>query len=145
MVERLNRTLDNYLRTVVDTNQTDFDQHIPLFQLAYRSAVHESTGKTPASVVFERELCLPMDILFGRPEKSESSNDSYSSKLVQRLEVIHGEVRQNLKFESDRLKTRYDAGTVADSKLVIKFGYIILLGRKESLSYRGYGRDHTTL
>nr|WPV71156.1 MAG: replicase [Ips erranti-like virus 3] len=108
MVERFNRTLDNYLRTVVDNNQTDWDQHIPLFLMAYRSAVHDSTGKTPASVVFGRELRLPMDLLFGRPEEPPASCDSYSEKLAQRLHVIHEEVRQKLKFASDRLKTRYD-------------------------------------
>lgn len=53
---------------------------------------------------------MPMDILFGLPEESKTSIDSYLSKLVQYLEVIHEDVRQKVKVESDPLKTRYDAG-----------------------------------
>lgn len=44
MVERFNATLEKNLRMFVNDHQTDWDKHIPLFVLAYRSAVHETTG-----------------------------------------------------------------------------------------------------
>ena len=67
MVERFNRTLEDQLAKFVDYHQRDWDEHIPYLMLAYRSAVHESTGCTPAKVVFGRDLRLPVDLLFGRP------------------------------------------------------------------------------
>ncbi|GBN01692.1 Retrovirus-related Pol polyprotein from transposon 412 [Araneus ventricosus] len=44
MVERFNRTILKYLSLFVSRNQTDWDRHLPLFLLAYRSAEHEVTG-----------------------------------------------------------------------------------------------------
>ncbi|KAJ8912680.1 hypothetical protein NQ315_011039 [Exocentrus adspersus] len=73
----------------------------------YRSAVHESTGKTPASVVLGAELRLPIDLISDRP-KEEEGVDNYLSRLQDRLRLTHTEVRQKLKLESDRMKTRYD-------------------------------------
>ncbi|GBM90048.1 Transposon Ty3-I Gag-Pol polyprotein, partial [Araneus ventricosus] len=65
MVERFNRTILNHLSLFVSRNQTDWDTHLPLFLLAYRSAEHEVTGLTPAEMLFGRTLRLPCDILFG--------------------------------------------------------------------------------
>ena len=53
MVERFNRTIKDQLAKFVDYHhQRDWDEHIPYLMLAYRSAIHESTGCTPA------KLCL---------------------------------------------------------------------------------------
>ncbi|KAJ8913050.1 hypothetical protein NQ315_006551 [Exocentrus adspersus] len=74
---------------------------------SYRSAVHESTVKTPASVVFGAELRLPIDLISDRPKKEEGVNN-YISHLKDRLKLTHVEVRQKMRIESDRMKTRYD-------------------------------------
>jgi RNase H-like domain found in reverse transcriptase/Reverse transcriptase (RNA-dependent DNA polymerase)/Integrase zinc binding domain/Integrase core domain/gag-polyprotein putative aspartyl protease len=108
MVERFNRTLENHLRIVVNEHQTDWDRHLPLFLLAYRSAVHETTGQTPASVIFGRELRLPVDLMFGHPVERPVQVDDYCSQLASRLEAIHNAARDRLRLESDRMKTRYD-------------------------------------
>ena len=50
MVERFNRTLEEQLAKFVDYHQRDWDEHIPYLMLAYRSAIHESTGCTPAKL-----------------------------------------------------------------------------------------------
>ena len=41
---------------------------IPLFLLAYRASTHETTGVTPANLVFGRELRLPCDLIFEAPQ-----------------------------------------------------------------------------
>lgn len=51
-VERFNRTLSTQLAIVVEQQQCDWDRHLPLIMMAYRSAVHESTGCTPAVLMF---------------------------------------------------------------------------------------------
>ncbi|KAJ8913143.1 hypothetical protein NQ315_006061 [Exocentrus adspersus] len=73
----------------------------------YWLGMHESTGRTPASVVFGAELRLPIDLISDRP-KEEEGVDNYLSRLQDRLRLTHTEVRQKLKLESDRMKTRYD-------------------------------------
>ncbi|GFW30419.1 retrovirus-related Pol polyprotein from transposon 412 [Trichonephila clavipes] len=77
MVERFNRTILNNLSLMVSKNQQDWDQKVPLFLLAYRSAVHETTGYSPSQMLFGRDLRLPCDLLFGRPPDTPSSPEEY--------------------------------------------------------------------
>ncbi|XP_028514874.1 uncharacterized protein LOC114575043 [Exaiptasia diaphana] len=46
MVERFNRTLKNMLSKFVKDNVSDWDCHLPLLMMAYRSSVHETTKVT---------------------------------------------------------------------------------------------------
>ena len=71
MVERFNRTLEALLSKFVDHNQKDWDEHLQILLMSYRSAVHESTGCSPAKLMMGRELTLPVDLTFGRPEEEE--------------------------------------------------------------------------
>ncbi|GBM18796.1 Retrovirus-related Pol polyprotein from transposon 412 [Araneus ventricosus] len=110
MVEKFNRTILNHLSLFVSKNQTDWDTHLPLFRLAYRSADHEVTGFTPADMFFGRTLRLPCDILFGRPSDTPSSPNEYLNNLEARLESVHVFARERIKLASERMKTRYDSG-----------------------------------
>ncbi|GBM15300.1 hypothetical protein AVEN_210932-1 [Araneus ventricosus] len=110
MVERFNRTILNHLSLFVSKKQTDWDTHLPLFLLAYRSADHEATGCTPADMLFGRTLRLPCDILFGRPSVTPSSPNEYLNSLEARLESVHAFARERIKLASERMKTRYDSG-----------------------------------
>ncbi|GFY22205.1 retrovirus-related Pol polyprotein from transposon 412 [Trichonephila clavipes] len=67
MVERFNRTILNSLSLLVSSNQQDCDKKSPFFLLAFRSAVHETTGYYPSQMLFGRDLRLPADLLFSRP------------------------------------------------------------------------------
>ncbi|PNF14186.1 hypothetical protein B7P43_G12977 [Cryptotermes secundus] len=52
MVERYAKTIEEHLRKVVASHQRDWDEMLPLFLLAYRASTHDTTGLTPASLVF---------------------------------------------------------------------------------------------
>ncbi|GFW26370.1 retrovirus-related Pol polyprotein from transposon 412 [Trichonephila clavipes] len=60
MVERFNRTILNNLSLMVSKNQQDWDQKVPLFLLAYRSAVLKTTGYSPSQMLFGWDLRLPL-------------------------------------------------------------------------------------
>jgi transposase InsO family protein len=125
MVERFNRTLENQLAIFVEHHQKDWDDHIPLLMMSYRSAVHESTKQTPAKLMFGRELNLPIDLLFGRPpnERVESIDD-YVEALEKRLENVYEFARIRTRIASDRMKKRYD---VCASDEVFKVGELVWL------------------
>ena len=108
MVERFNQTLERHLAKVVDSHQKDWDRHIPLFLMSYRTAVHESTAVTPACANFGRELRLPADLLTGRPPDSPNTISEYASDLRNRMEDVHKLVREHGLHASARMKTRYD-------------------------------------
>jgi hypothetical protein len=108
MVERYVKTVEEHLRKVVSTHQQDWEERLPIFLLAYRAATHETTGVTPAGMVFGRELHLPCDLMFGVPPDREQSVTSYAADLVERLHDIHHFTRQHLKVASDRMKEPCD-------------------------------------
>lgn len=43
--------------------------------MAYRSSVHESTGVSPAEMVFGRPINLPIDLILGTPTPSTLPRD----------------------------------------------------------------------
>jgi len=108
MVERFNRTLLNHLSIFVSKNQTDWDMHLPMLLLAYRSAVHEAIKLSPSEMMFGRSLRLPCDLLFGRPSDTPSSPEQYVRDLESRLESVHQFARERINLVSDRMKARYD-------------------------------------
>ena len=133
MVERFNRTLEAQLSKSVEDHQRDWDSHLPLLLMAYRTAIHETTGCIPASLMLGRDLRLPIDLLFGRPDQEPSSSISaYGDRLEARLEQVHEFARDHLRLISDRMKERY---MIRQLKLhycreVILFGYTTRNGKR---------------
>ena len=65
-VERFNRTVEAILAKVVDSDQHDWDSHLPKALFAYRTAIHESTNFSPYHLNFGRSPQLPIDLMLGR-------------------------------------------------------------------------------
>ena len=53
----------------VTENQQDWDSHLPVLMMAYRSAVHETISFTPCELIFGWQIDLPIDPQFGHPSK----------------------------------------------------------------------------
>ena len=56
--------LINLLSLAASENEQEWDLHLPMVMLAYRTSVQESTGCTPFYLMFGREARLPADVLF---------------------------------------------------------------------------------
>jgi hypothetical protein len=90
MVERYIKTIEKHLRKVVASYQRDWEARLPIFLLDYRASTHDSTGLTPARLVFGRELRRTCDLLFGAsPNKKRPTIDHaedlwtiYTSSIV---------------------------------------------------------------
>jgi len=85
MVECYNWTIEAQLATFVQDHQRDWDRHLPLLLMSYRSAVHETTKFNPAMLMFGQELCVPLDLLIGCPQ--EKPEDRGYPEYVERLRV----------------------------------------------------------
>ncbi|CAG2240186.1 unnamed protein product [Mytilus edulis] len=73
-----------------------------------------SVIRTSCSMLFGREVNLPVDLILGRPETEKSPlylKTVYAYELSKKLEVIHKFARNKLKLSSDRMKRNYDVGT----------------------------------
>jgi hypothetical protein len=108
MVERFNATLEGYLAKTVEKNQRNWDRNIPMFLMAYRSAVHDTTGVTPAKTIFGNNLRLPGDLKFGAVPSAALCGQAYVDTMKKELNEIHQFVRDRIKVTSDRMKARYD-------------------------------------
>ena len=85
MVERYYRAIEHQLAIFVNENQRDWDEHVPLLLMAYRTATHETTGVTPAKLMLGRQLRIPLDLLMG-PCPGESRPNT-KLEYVQKLEA----------------------------------------------------------
>ena len=48
-------------------DEHNWDLHLLLVMLVYRTSVQESTGCTPFELVFGRDARLPVDVMYGLP------------------------------------------------------------------------------
>ena len=109
MVERFNRTLEIQLSKFADHNQKDWDLHIPFLVMTYRSADHDSTGCSPSKMMLGREIKLPVDLIFGRPEEEPHQGASdYAHALQERFERVHNFAREHLDTMTSRMKQKHD-------------------------------------
>jgi transposase InsO family protein len=105
IVELYIKTAEEHLRKVVASNQNAM---LPLFLLANRASTHDTTGVTPASLLFGRELRLPSELLFGTLPDKERPTIEHAANLVDHLRDIHNYALQHLRLASSRMKIRYD-------------------------------------
>ena len=70
LIERFNRTLLSLLSMATKQDEHNWDLHLPLVMLAYRTSVQESAGCTPFELVFGRDARLPADVMYGLPPQT---------------------------------------------------------------------------
>ena len=90
MVKQFNLTLEAPVAKFVSEHQRDWDHHLQLLMMAYRTSVHDTTGKTPAMMMMGRDLRLPIDLFIGRPSDEQPVHKSdYTQALLNCLEEVH--------------------------------------------------------
>lgn len=67
LVERFKRPLAQQLAIVTAKHQQDWDTHIPLVLMVYRSAAQDSTSCSPALLMLGTELLTPAEMMVGKP------------------------------------------------------------------------------
>ena len=111
ITERENKVIVDMLSHFVNKRQTDWDEHLPVVMMAYRSSVHRMLGESPASMMFGHELRLPIDAMLGPPPEAghepEASTD-YVQSLGDALQDAHAVVRDRLESHYRYEKKQYD-------------------------------------
>ena len=107
--ERFNRTIEDMLSKYISANQRDWDEHLTLLLLAYRSSVHESTHQTPYMIMFGRHALLPVDLVCPKSSaETEMTGHDYVQSLKERLQKVYNFARTDMAKASDRQKKTYD-------------------------------------
>ncbi|GFX06644.1 retrovirus-related Pol polyprotein from transposon 412 [Trichonephila clavipes] len=79
----------------------DWDKKLPFFLLAYKSAVHETTGYSPSQMFFGRDR-LPADPLFSQSPDAPLAPVAW-------MEEMHHLARERIGLTSEKMKTRNDS------------------------------------
>ena len=110
-VENINRTVKSLLKVRVAEEPERWDHHLGLSMMAYRSSVHASTGYTPFSLIFGREMRLPLDVMVGDVTGEPSPNyGEFVSELKDSLCKAYRDTREHLQTAQQRQKECFNKG-----------------------------------
>lgn len=88
----------------VAKHHTNRDHHIPVFLLAYTSAVHKTTGRTSAALALGESLDFPLICCTIDLHKSFQAVPEYASRLLKQLHLVRKALRKKMKLENDRYR-----------------------------------------
>jgi RNase H-like domain found in reverse transcriptase/Reverse transcriptase (RNA-dependent DNA polymerase)/Integrase zinc binding domain/Chromo (CHRromatin Organisation MOdifier) domain/Aspartyl protease len=99
--ERLNQTLEQYLRAYVNYGQNDWVEHLPMAQFAYNNSV-STLGETPfyANKGYHPEI-------FREKIVNEGTSEAAKTK-VEELGKLHDQLRKDMDFKTLQSKTQFD-------------------------------------
>ena len=107
-VERINRTLEDGLAKYCAERHEVWSVHLQSFMMAYRSAVHESTGQSPFRLVFGKEMRMPVDMLYPTlPTPIVGHRDYVFQRLVESSTIFESVIQKN-GWEMRRQKAIFD-------------------------------------
>ncbi|KAF8753958.1 hypothetical protein RHS01_06573 [Rhizoctonia solani] len=102
--ERVNPSIEHFLRAYSGVNQRDWTKWLPMAKFAYNNAVHSSTGKTPFKALYGWEPTLtPSNVPTDVPEANE---------LAQTMEARWKEVESALRQSKQRMTAREDGSPI---------------------------------
>ena len=111
MVERMNRTLEDMMAHWVSERQTDWDQHLQLLAMAYRSAPHSTTAESPNLLMLGREVTLPVDLVVEPlPEEVEEPPNlsGYADDLLGNMRLVNEATRAYMTQQLQSQKRHFD-------------------------------------
>ncbi len=103
LVERQNKTLEEMLRSSINTEWDDWDLHLTSAEIAYNTSVQKSTGKTPFFLNNGREMHLPLQIA---AEKENVSSNPTAAEMWSQWNATVEKVKTKL-VKEQALQTKY--------------------------------------
>ena len=113
------------LATHVDIKQQDWASLLPFVQLAYNTVYSPTLQETPSFLMFGREARLPVDIIIGLPQASQSIDSHDNSHNTQaNLQVAYEPPRRNL---GEKIENKQSVNQTRTAFPVFKPGQQFLL------------------
>ena len=103
--ERLNRTLEEMLRSYVNERGTDWDQRLLMAEISYNTAVNAATGFTPMRLHIGVEGRSPLHLAVGAVDESVSLG---AKIMLQRMTEDAKVAEDSMKKAQERMKKYYD-------------------------------------
>ncbi|GFW04278.1 retrovirus-related Pol polyprotein from transposon 412 [Trichonephila clavipes] len=108
-VERKNRDLKPRLAILVGEDHSNWHSKLPVIRFAMNTTVCDTTGHTPAYLLFGRELRTIDDVV--QDFKSVVHNDNFVAEItpyLKRFSTITEDIRERIETKQDQRKKQYD-------------------------------------
>ncbi|GFY32821.1 retrovirus-related Pol polyprotein from transposon 297 [Trichonephila clavipes] len=127
LTERVNRTLVQMIVCFVEENHDNWDRFLHGFSFALRTAVNETTGKTPAELFLGRKIITPFRKLINVTEGDEYVGGN--------IEKLFDEARQNMRkqhktWEKYYNRKRREANIKVNDLVLVQTRFISAAGRR---------------
>lgn len=108
--ERVNRNLKAMLQAYCNGQHDTWDTHLSSLRFALNSAVHETTGISPAELTFGVNMTTPLqnNMLHTRGEHTDTSYSEYLRNLNDKLDVIKLQIGQTVQKSKVRQARNYN-------------------------------------
>jgi hypothetical protein len=107
--ERVNQSIEQFLRIYCNYQQDDWEVLLPLAQYVYNDTYHSATKTTPFFTNYGFHLQFTATPL---STKTKVRNDKAEAS-IERMQLMHQVLRQELGHASDRMKKNYDKNVAA--------------------------------
>lgn len=105
--ERANRTLEDALRAYVNTQQDDWDELLPLMEMAYNNSIQASTGFSPYFLNQGREIATCLTRSMERTDDTPHSAPA-AGEVLRRWEEALSTAKQHILKAQERQKKYAD-------------------------------------
>ncbi|GFS75837.1 retrovirus-related Pol polyprotein from transposon 297 [Trichonephila clavipes] len=128
LTERVNRNLVQMIASFVEENHKNWDQFLHEFAFALRTAVNETTNKTPAELFLGRKIITPFSKLINVTEDAK-----YVGRNIERL---FDEARRNMQKKHKSWEKHYnlrrrDVHIKANDLVLLQTHFLSAAGRKQ--------------
>ena len=141
--ERMNQTIGQALRTLGNTQQTNWPDILPGIMMAYRKTLHNSTGYSPFYMLFGREMRAPIDIGLAPREDVPKSTREYIQGVINNIKTAHEVAKINIEQTQQQYKNQYDHNTQTptfkEGQKVLKNNYKVERGKSRKLTVKWLG------
>ncbi|CAM4850035.1 unnamed protein product [Rotaria magnacalcarata] len=118
MTERVNRTLKPIIAIFAQRSPRSWDKEIQKLAYAMRTSINETTGDTPAFLMFGRDPRTPLDLIVGDPIEGlptttfeQTQVQNYKTSLINNLRIAFNMVHEHSEVEKWNQKEKYDRHT----------------------------------
>lgn len=114
-VERFHRSIKRILKVLCIEAAPNWETQIPMALFALRTVTHESTGFSPAELVYGNNLRTPNALLYDKwlePPEEENSVVQYVFELINRLKQSQELAKEKMEETRDKRKKWYDRTAV---------------------------------
>jgi hypothetical protein len=101
----VNRSLGDFLRSLVTEHHSSWDNVFPQAEFAYNDLVNRSTGKSPFQIVYEMQ---PRGVYELRDSEQTDTSSASAGEFTEVMKELHSQVKERLLKSSQEYKRRAD-------------------------------------